>query len=85
MGTILKYLFYALIILAIYFLGVGFYQGTIHKESTISDVANHITSNTKETLKEGYETTKDAVQGGIEELKDEGQEAEEEVQGGFKE
>ncbi|HCU59256.1 MAG TPA: hypothetical protein DIC64_04670 [Alphaproteobacteria bacterium] len=85
MGTILKYLFYALIILAIYFLGVGFYQGTIHKESTLSDVANHISSNTKETLKEGYETTKDAVQGGIEELKDEGQEAEKEVQGGLKE
>ena len=85
MGTILKYLFYALIILAIYFLGVGFYQGTIHKESTLSDVANHISSNTKETLKEGYETTKDAVQGGVDTLKNEDEELEQKAESGFKE
>jgi len=84
MGILLKYLFYALIILAIYFIGVGFYQGTIHKESSLSEVANHITSNTKETIKEGYETTKDVVQSGVDMLKNEGEELEQEAEGGFK-
>ena len=84
MGTLLKYLFYALIISAIYFIGVGFYQGTLHKESTISDVANHVSNNTKEMVKEGYETTKDAVQGGVDILKNEGEELEQEAEGGFK-
>ena len=74
MVTIIKYLFYALIIMAIYFIGVGFYQGTVDKNSTISEMTNHITSNAKQSLKEGYETTKDAVQNGIENMKIEGEE-----------
>jgi len=81
MGTLLKYLFYALIISAIYFIGVGFYQGTLHKESTLSDALNHVSTNTKEMIKEGYETTKDAVQNGVDEFKDEGKELEQDVQG----
>ena len=71
MGTLLKYLLYALIIAAIYFVAVGFYQGTLNKDSTLGEMTDHVSANTKEMIKEGYETTKDAVQGGMEEVKTE--------------
>ncbi len=68
MGTFLKYVIYALIIVAIYFLGVGFYEGTLNKDSSISEMSEHVTSNTKEMVGEGYQKTKDAIQGGINEI-----------------
>ena len=74
MGTLLKYLFYVLIIAAIYFIGVGFYQGKLTKDSTLGEMTNHVTTNTKQVIENGYNTTKDAVQGGIDEITQEGQE-----------
>ena len=68
MGTFLKYVIYALIIVAIYFLGVGFYEGTLNKDSSISEVAEHVTSNTQEMVGEGYQKTKDANQSSINEI-----------------
>ncbi len=75
MGTLLKYLFYILIIAAIYFIGVGFYQGTLNKNSTLGEMTEHVTSNTGDIIRSGYDTTKDAVQGGLERLKENGAEA----------
>jgi len=75
MGTLLKYLFYIFVIAAVYFVGVGFYQGRLNKDSTIGEMANHVTTNTKEAIESGYNATKDAVQGGIEQMKDEGENA----------
>lgn len=75
MGTFLKYVLYALIIVAIYFVVVGFYQGNLNKDSTIGEMTDHITSNTKEAIEDGYETTKDAVQRGVEEITTETKEA----------
>ncbi len=62
MGTLLKYLFYALVILAIYFIAVGFYRGKLTGDSTVSEVAEHVTSQTGDTIKDGYDTTKEAIQ-----------------------
>ncbi len=73
MGTLLKYLFYVLIIAAIYFIGVGLYQGTITKDSTLGEVTDHVTSNTSDAVKDGYNATKDAIQGGIDEIKNDGE------------
>ena len=81
MGTLLKYLLYALIIVAIYFVAVGFYQGTLNKDSTLGEMTEHVTSNTKEVIKDGYETTKDAVQNGMNQIS---KETEETVEGGLK-
>ncbi len=96
MGTILKYIFYALIIIAIYFLGVGFYDGSLNKDSSLKEMTEQITSNTKEMIGEGYQKTKDAVQGGMDEAVDKTEETiqngaeeietetQEVIQGGFK-
>ena len=75
MGTLLKYLFYIFVIAAVYFVGVGFYQGRLNKDSTIGKMANRVATNTKEAIESGYNATKDAVQGGIEQIKDEGKDA----------
>ena len=70
MGTIVKYAFYALVIVTIYYIGVGFYEGRINKDSSLSDVGAHVSENTKEMMQSGYQKTKDAIQGGIETLSD---------------
>ena len=71
MGTLLKYLFYAVIILAIYFIGAGFYKGTLTGDSKVSEVAEHVTSETGKTIKDGYDATKDAISNGVNEVKTE--------------
>ena len=61
MGTLLKYLLYALIIVIIYLLDVGFYEGTFNKDSTVGEVTSDITAQTKQMIKDGYDKTKDVV------------------------
>ena len=61
MGTLLKYLLYALIIVIIYLLGVGFYEGTFNKDSTVGEVTSDVTLQTKQMIKDGYDKTKDVV------------------------
>ncbi len=61
MGTLLRYLFYIFLIIVIYLLGVGFYEGTINKDSTMEEVASEVTEGTKEIVKDGYDTTKKAI------------------------
>ena len=67
MGTILKYLFYVLVIAAIYFIGVSFYQGNITQDSTLKEVKNEVTSEATLAIKDGYNATKDAVMDNTEE------------------
>lgn len=62
MGTLLKYLFYIFLIIVIYLLGVGFYKGTIDKDTTVGEVASDVTQGTKEIINDGYETTKSAIE-----------------------
>lgn len=61
MGTILKYLFYIFLIIVIYLLGVGFYEGTINKDSTVGEVTQDVAEGTKDMVKDGYNATKDAI------------------------
>ncbi len=61
MGTLLKYMLYALIIIIIYLLGVGFYNGTFNKDSTVGEVTSDVTAQTKQMIKDGYDKTKDVV------------------------
>jgi len=75
MGSFLKYVVYALVIVALYFVAAGFYEGKLDEHSTIGEMTDHITSNTKEVIEDGYETTKDAVQRGVEEITTETKEA----------
>ena len=57
----LKYLFYFFLIIVIYLLGIGFYEGTLNKNSTVSEVAKDVAQGTKEIIKDGYETTIDTI------------------------
>ena len=70
MRTIVKYLFYTLIIVAIYYIGAGFYDGRVNKDSSIQEVGAHIAENATEMMQSGYQKTKDVIQGGIETLSD---------------
>lgn len=82
MGTLLKYLLYAFVIVVIYLVGAGFYSGTINKNSTIGEVTNDVAQGTKEIISDGYNVTKNAVHESYNDIKDE---TEKSPQGGFKE
>lgn len=62
MGTLLKYLFYAVVVIVIYFVAAGFYYGRFTKDSTVAEVTNQVSSQTGETIKDGYQVTKQTVQ-----------------------
>lgn len=61
MATLLKYLFYIFLIIVIYLLGVGFYEGSINDDTTVGEVAQDVSDGTKEIIKDGYQATKDAL------------------------
>lgn len=69
MGTLLKYLLYALIIVVIYLIGVGFYEGRFNRNSTIGEVSENVAQGTKEIIKDGYNSTKSAVSNGYDSAK----------------
>ena len=47
MGTFLKYLVYLLIIIALFFIGKGTYDGSINSQTTVGDVATQLSNDTK--------------------------------------
>ena len=61
MSALLKYLVYIFLIIVIYLLGVGFYEGTINKDTTVEGVAQDVSTGTKEIIKDGYQATKNAI------------------------
>lgn len=54
MSTILKYLFYLVLIFVIYLLIAGFYDGKISKNSTISEVSEEVSGNAKRIIRNTY-------------------------------
>lgn len=62
MGTLLKYLFYIAIIFIAYLIIVGFYDGKLSKNSTISEVSQEVSSNAKRIITNSYEEGKDEVE-----------------------
>lgn len=62
MGAILRYLFYVFVIIVIYLLIVGFYEGTINKNTTLGAVTDDVTQGTQEIISDGYKATKDAFE-----------------------
>ena len=69
MGTLLKYLLYALIIVVIYLIGVGFYEGRFNRDSTIGEVSSDVAQGTKNIISDGYDSTKRAIGNGYESAK----------------
>ena len=69
MGTLLKYLFYLFLIIVIYLLAVGFYEGTINKDTTVGEVAQDVTEGTKNIIQDGYQATKETLKDGTDSTK----------------
>lgn len=62
MGTVVKYAFYVVLLVVIYLVGRGIYDGNITKETTVGSVVNQVEEGSKEILddtarevKRGYE------------------------------
>lgn len=61
MGTFLKYLFYIALVVVIYLVGKGVYEGQINEKTTVGEVVSDVSSGTKEIVKEGVQATENAV------------------------
>lgn len=62
MAVIFKYIFYAFIIVIIYFLGISFYDGAFNKDSNLKEVTQQVTSNAADMINEDYQRTKNTLQ-----------------------
>lgn len=65
MGTFLKYLFYLVLIIVIYLVGRGIYEGNIDKQTTVSEVVDQVESGSKQMMQD----TGDAVENAIDDYK----------------
>jgi hypothetical protein len=57
MGTMFKYLFYAFILVAIYLIGMGVYEGAITDDTTVGQVGDEVEQGTKRLIRDGYNAT----------------------------
>ena len=65
MGTFLKYLFYLVLIIVIYLVGRGIYEGNIDKQTTVGEVVDKVESGSKQMMQD----TGDAVENAIDDYK----------------
>lgn len=61
MGTFLKYLFYIALIVVVYLVGKGIYEGQINDKTTVGEVVTEVKNGTKEMVKDGVNATKEAI------------------------
>ena len=70
MGTLLKYVFYIILILVIYLVGRGIYEGQINETTTVGEVVNEVGQGTKEIVKKGVDATVNAAEDATDIAKD---------------
>lgn len=61
MGTFLKYIFYAILIVVIYLVGKGIYEGSINEQTTVESVVNQVGEGGKQLAKDGVKAVDGAV------------------------
>lgn len=61
MGTVIKYIIYVLIIIALYIVGKGLYTGSITGSTTVGDVAVQIDNGTREIARDTANAVNEAV------------------------
>ena len=61
MGTVIKYIIYVLIIIALYIVGKGLYTGSITNSTTVGDVAVQIDNGTRKIAKDTAKAVNEAV------------------------
>ena len=62
MGTLLKYIFYLILIIVIYLVGRGIYEGQINETTTVGEVVGDVGRGTKEIVKKGVDATVNAAE-----------------------
>lgn len=80
MGTLLKYIFYIILIIVIYLVGRGIYEGQINETTTVGQVMNDVGQGTKEIVKKGVDATVNAADTAVDATKEKANEAEDSVQ-----
>lgn len=61
MGTFLKYVFYILLIIALYIIGKGFYDGSINSTTPVGTVATQVDEGTKTIARDAADAVSNAV------------------------
>ena len=61
MGTFLKYVFYLVLIIVIYLVGKGIYQGEINEKTTVGEVADTVESGAAQMAKDGADSVKEEI------------------------
>lgn len=75
MGTILKYLFYIILIIVLYLVGRGIYEGQITETTTVGEVMSEVGAGTKDIVKKGVDVTVDAAGDALNTTEDKTEEA----------
>jgi len=61
MGTVLKYVFYVALIIIIYLVGKGIFEGNINEDTTVGQVVDDVKSGTADMASGAVDKAKDAV------------------------
>ena len=61
MGTLLKYIFYIILIVVIYLVGRGIYEGSINEDTTVGSVVDQVGEGSKQLAKDGANAVENAV------------------------
>ena len=61
MGTFLRYVIYIILIIVLYLVGKGIYEGAINEQTTVGEVVNQIGEGSKQMAKESVEAIDNAV------------------------
>lgn len=62
MGTFLKYLFYIVLIVVVYLVAKGIYNGDINEKTTVGQVVSDVESGSKQIVKESVDAAQNAVE-----------------------
>ncbi len=61
MGTLLKYVFYAIVIVVLYLVGRGIYEGNIDRQTTVGAVVEQVGDGSRELVKDSANAVEKAV------------------------
>jgi len=62
MGTLLKYIFYIVLILLVYIVAKDIYDGKINRDTTVQEVGQSVENQSKQIIDDGVSAVKDAAQ-----------------------
>ena len=61
MGTLLKYVFYVILVVVIYLVAKGVYDGNINRQTTVGSVGEQVETGSEQLAEEGAQEVQDAV------------------------